>query len=214
MPTTKKPLSPRQSILAKLLDTDLVQQVAHARKQAFNQGNDKPKKELQEECGLYAYSIAFSFLQSKYKKNERIKARVGDYINSQNCVFLTFTFRDDVLEKTTEETRRRYIARVLKKQCPQYVANIDFGNGGELREYTDNEGVIRETTAREHYHALAVLPEGVKRFDMSLWPYGFSLVKRVPAKDYLKVRNYVTKLTAHALKDYRQKPRRLIYSRD
>lgn len=210
----KKPLSKRQEILAEGLKTDLVKKVAHARKEAFNQRTPQPVWDCIYEVGQVNYAVALSFLQSRWKKNQRVNERIKKCITSQNCVFLTLTFRDDVLAVTTEQTRRRYVARALKEQCPHYVANIDFGNAGEIREYIDSKGEIRQSTAREHYHALVVLPDGKRKFDMTKWVYGWSFAERIPVKDYNKVKKYVTKLTAHALKDYGEKPRMMIYSRD
>lgn len=214
MQENQKPLSPRQVRLASLLDTDTIQRVSHARKLAFNQGDDTPVLDLIQEIGVFDYSVSLGFLQSKWKKQSRINQRIKKCITSQNCVFLTLTFRDDVLANTTEQTRRKYVARALKEQCPHYVANIDFGNAGEIREYVDRKGEIRQTTAREHYHALVVLPDGKRKFDMTKWVYGWSFAERIPVKDYNKVKKYVSKMTAHAIKDHGQKPRMMIYSRD
>lgn len=201
--------------MAKIAETDLPLQVAHARRQAFNQGTDKPIKDLQDECGLYAYNLALCYDQSKWKKQQRVWNRIKDCVTSSRCVFLTFTFRDDVLAQTDEQTRRRFVRRCIKSQCPHnYVANIDFGNAGAEREYIDRDGNKRTSTAREHYHAIAVLPDGVKRFDMSQWKHGFMFVERVPIHDKKIVANYVAKLSLHALKEHGQKPRMLIYSRE
>lgn len=209
-----KPLTKRQRLMRKALKADHPQRVAQARRESFNQGTPQPVWDCIYEIGQVNYNLSLAFLRSKWKKDARVKKRIYGCLTSQNCVFLTLTFRDDVLAQTDEQTRRRFVRRCLKEQCPSYVANIDFGNGGDKREYIDNEGEVKESTAREHYHALVVLPEGVKRFDMSKWSYGFTYAEKVIAKDFKKVSKYVTKLTAHALKDHGRKPPMMIYSRD
>jgi len=122
-------------------------------------------------------------------------------VNTNHAYFLTLTFNDSVFNRNlSPETRRRYIARFLKSECKEYVANIDFGS----------------TNNREHYHAV-VIPKTIidfakyrKIFDNSNINY-----KRIIKgdKDIKKLSLYIAKLTNHALKEngfYK----RLIYSRN
>ena len=55
-------------------------------------------------------------------------------------VFGTLTFRNDVLDKTSKETRRRYVARFLNKTTIHYKANIDFGKKKNIYPYAITEG--------------------------------------------------------------------------
>lgn len=130
-------------------------------------------------------------LISKYDKYLRARKHIEYILNGFNAVFITLTFNDNVLNKTSASTRRKYVARFLKEQCPVYVANIDFS---PLKN-------------REHYHGVCS-----NRIDMNKWPYGHVWVEQVRTHDGDKKRiaRYITKLTSHAFK---VNSSRLIYSR-
>lgn len=139
-----------------------------------------------------------------YKGNERRKQKIKDRItrmfDTGNALFLTLTFSDKMFARNTStETRRRYIARFLKSQCVEYLANIDFGS----------------TNQREHYHAV-VVPKGMIDFNKyrTLFDSNINAKRLIKNSTTIKyVGMYINKLTNHALKDngfYK----RLIYSRD
>ena len=138
---------------------------------------------------------------ASYHRVKRLSDRVYDMINNSNAIFLTLTFRDDVLANTSEETRKKYIQRFLKESCISYVANIDYGAKNN----------------REHYHAV-VIPKG-DRIDSALYLYGSIDMKRVRNKKSddneatsKRLAKYVAKLTNHAIKHTTRK-NRIIYSR-
>lgn len=138
------------------------------------------------------FDCAFLLVRSKRSKARKVKEKISNIVLSHNAVFLTLTFRDEVIEKTSPTTRRRYVARYLKEQCDgQYVANIDFS----------------PDVGREHYHAVVDT-----RINLKAWKYGFSYVEQIRAhdRDLSRISKYITKLTAHALK---VDATRLIYSR-
>ena len=131
-------------------------------------------------------------LESQYRKYVRARKHIQDLVLSGNAIFITLTFTNDVLEKTSADTRRRYVARYLKSQSDFYVANIDYSPGKQ----------------REHYHAVVG-----KRCDMDAWRFGFVWCEKVRAFDWCsnKVARYIAKLTSHAFK---VDCSRLIYSRN
>ena len=104
-----------------------------------------------------------------------------------NCIFITLTFKDNVLNNTTRETRRRYITRFLKAHSSEYVANIDFG----------------EKNHREHYHAVIMCD----KLNNKLWTYGAIDFERIKVNNDAPKRlaKYVCKLTNHAIKNTTQK---------
>lgn len=112
------------------------------------------------------------------------------------CSFLTLTFTDDVLASTSEDTRRRYVARFLKSISQNYVGNIDYGKLNE----------------REHYHAIV---EG-DQLDLSSWTYGFTKCIKVGYSDIItdtaRLSKYINKLSNHATKKT-TKGKKIIYSR-
>lgn len=134
---------------------------------------------------------------NRYKRVQRLKMKVADLVFNGDAIFLTLTFTDQVLNSTSVETRRRYVSRFLKSQCQTYVANIDFG----------------AKNGREHYHAI-VCPIG-SSIDLKAWPYGCINAKRIHASDtdLTRTTKYITKLTAHAIKESTGHAYRIIYSR-
>lgn len=108
------------------------------------------------------------------------------YITKKNdklLIFGTLTFTDDVLKKTSKETRRRYVSRFLNNKSIHYVANIDFGKKDD----------------REHYHFIALCNS---KIESGSWSYGFDKYKKI--KNSLSLRNrknYLLKLTNHTYKN-------------
>lgn len=121
---------------------------------------------------------------SAYKRAKRLRNRISWMLSLGPCIFLTLTFKESVLESTSEETRKKYVKRFLKSQSDQYVANIDFGAEKE----------------REHYHAVILCP----KVDFTLWhQYGGIKGEKIRASDKSPVRlgKYISKLTNHAIKE-------------
>lgn len=138
---------------------------------------------------------AFRVNKASYNRNIRLKSKISRMITSGSCIFLTLTFTDKVLETTSKDTRRRYIARALKTMSDHYIANIDYGKKKE----------------REHYHAI-VLADKVSQ---EQWLYGNLDYERVRVHEEdspVKIAKYINKLTNHAIKETTQQ-NRLIYSR-
>lgn len=129
-----------------------------------------------------------------YARVKRLKDRIADMLCEGRCYFLTLTFTDEVLAKTSPQTRRKYVTLFLKSISDTYCANIDFGS----------------QNGREHYHAVVK----ADTVDMSQWDiYGFSNAKKIASEDdYTPIAKYVSKLTNHAVKAT-TKGSRAIYSR-
>lgn len=133
-------------------------------------------------------------LKADYQRRKRLKERISKMLSLGQCLFLTFTFTDDVLDNTQPHIRRKYVQRFLKDNCIQYIANIDYG----------------DTTEREHYHAVVLCDY----LDYDKWPYGFSYVEKITRyASNEKLACYISKLTNHAIKES-VKRCSLIYSRE
>lgn len=133
---------------------------------------------------------------ANYKQTARLRKKIKHMLeSSQNCVFLTLTFTDDVLATTTPQTRRKYVSRFLNDHATEYIANIDFGG----------------KNGREHYHAVCN-----SRVNPKDWEYGnldVKIVRYNPDKpDATRLAKYVCKLTNHAIKETTKRCA-LIYSR-
>lgn len=76
--------------------------------------------------------------ESKKRKTSKVREKIEELVYSGNAIFITLTFTDETLKNTSFETRRRYVARYLKANSKNYVANVDFGSKNK----------------REHYHAV------------------------------------------------------------
>ena len=151
------------------------------------------ERDLKEQ-NAFLYHEAEKINTASLKRNQRLKKRIASYINSGNCLFLTLTFDDSVLNNTSEDTRRQYVRKWLKSYSNCYVANIDFGSKNH----------------REHYHAVMVYP---LRIESTEWPHGFANIKKVKIGSETPVAKYINKLTNHAIKNT-SKRNALIYSQD
>lgn len=132
-----------------------------------------------------------------------VKKRIDKAVLLQGleyCYFLTLTFNDDFLSRTSAAYRRDQIARFLKSYFDNYVANVDYGNEKE----------------REHYHALVFLDhslicelcktdKGKVYFNYPSidYSFGFFDCKPVlkPCDDKSKLSKYMIKLKYHSSKD-------------
>lgn len=133
-------------------------------------------------------------IHSQNSKYNRLLKRVKKFFELGDCLFLTLTFRDDVLESTSHDTRRKYVRRFLKKYSNAFVANIDFGR----------------KKGREHYHALIVYPDPGM---LTGWTYGFSNAKKCfdGVESEKKLTHYILKIANHFVKESVGSDR-LIYS--
>lgn len=128
-----------------------------------------------------------------YSRVRRLKKKIAKMLENGNCIFLTFTFTDEVLANTTADTRRQKVRRFLSQYNFEYVANIDFG----------------AKNGREHYHALIQ----TDKVDYNSYDYGALNGEKVRStNDFVKLAKYISKLTNHAIKDT-SKGSRIIYNR-
>lgn len=160
------------------------------------------------------YAEASKINRSFFKQRSRLAQRLQYILTQEHASFLTLTFRDDVLQNTSEDTRRQYVRRFLASYGALYVANVDYGG----------------RNGREHYHA--VISARVKP---SEWSYGLLNCKsidyrlnKVPKRyealspseqrekvfrdNKLRLSKYVAKLANHAIKET-TKRKALIYSK-
>lgn len=197
------------SIIALGIDEEF----ALASRIAHEQNDNTELHAIRDFYGSRISSMAERLNSAKYKRRKRAKEHIENYLSLGICQFLTLTFTDKVFETTTAKTRRRYVARYLKRFCVCYVANIDYGNDGAKKSYIDDYGEYRFSTAREHYHALVFAPH----IDYKQWhKYGAIKAEKVrkSQKDLTKVSRYVAKLTNHAFKIDPTAGHRLLMSRD
>lgn len=133
------------------------------------------------------------FIKSIRGKRKRIKQKLLLWQKEKNLYFVTLTFNDNYLSKTTEETRRRDIKDTLNATSEVYIANQDFG----------------KDRGREHYHALCgnLRPNDLKRIRKDM---GFVDCKKITSNLGGAV-DYAMKLSNHSLKDTTNK--KIIYSR-
>lgn len=139
------------------------------------------------------YCEAKKINQASYKRSNRLSHRIAKIIQKPS-IFMTLTFTDDVLAKTSADTRRRYVSRFLNTFGVPYVANLDFG----------------AKNGREHYHGVLQM-ETINPLE---WKFGALNVKKIrSSEDNIALAKYVSKLTNHAVKET-TKRQAIIYSRD
>lgn len=205
--------SPNYKLKADVLKTDLPKKVNKLRKKQYemwkyiDESFDQIRKDIDDEyCSLVLsygyeeYKEAIRINNANWQRFKRICQRVSLYLHFP-CVFLTLTFKDEVLNGTTEKTRRKYVSRFLRELSNHYVANIDYGKDDRY-------------THREHYHALVL--GKIRKKDLSYWSenIGFTHIRTVKRRNSENaVAMYISKLTNHAIKDSTRR-HVYIYSRD
>lgn len=141
----------------------------------------------------------FHIRRSRKTMGYRLMNRIAKMMKISKCVFVTLTFNDETLAKTSVITRRKYVSRFLKLCGAQYAANIDFGR----------------LNNREHYHAVVAV-ERIPQKALDLWrdKCGVVNVEKIRhSKDNKAVALYMTKLFNHAIKLNTGMNNRILYSR-
>jgi len=198
-----------------ILKTDLCKKINSLDRKAFlnlkdgivlDYSIDSEIFDLLIDYGGKAVEEARKINKAYFYRSKRLKERIATMLEEGHCIFCTFNFSDEVLNSTSMETRRRYVARHLKSFNCKYVANIDFGSD---KEYIDRKGNKRQGTSREHYHALVC----IDKLPMS-WSYGHEWLEHVKVRDKTskKLALYISKLSNHAIKESTKRSV-LIYSR-
>lgn len=141
----------------------------------------------------------FHIRRSRKTSGYRLMNRIHKMMKISKCVFVTLTFTDEILAKTSVITRRRYVSRFLKACGAEYAANIDFGR----------------LNNREHYHAvIAVDKIPPKALDFWRNKCGAVNAEKIRhSKDNKAVALYMTKLFNHAIKLNTGMNNRILYSR-
>lgn len=78
--------------------------------------------------------------QNQARAKRRLYNKIKKALNCYRCQFLTLSFSDEILNRTSEATRERYIRNFLKRETAYYIANKDYGKKNK----------------REHYHAFII----------------------------------------------------------
>lgn len=179
-----------------LINDGLDKEINHASWLSFC-GDDAPKNSLIEAFGLEVWLIGRSINRSLLERRLRAKKRIAKELLIGHVQFLTLTFTDECLRKTSKETRRKYVRRFLKKYCSCYIANIDYGG----------------KNGREHYHAVVVS----EHVEFKEWhKYGAIKTEKVrdTQDDSERLARYITKLARHSYKSNEGMMDRMLYSRN
>lgn len=151
-------------------------------------------QQFKVDVGCDIYRVCENLNRAFYRRRKKCKQRIEYMVTTGNCIFLTFTFTDDVLQRTTSDTRRQAVRRYCSQYNCLYVGNIDFG---VKDEYIDKLGVSRKGTHREHYHVVIQAEE----VDYKAWKFGsLNGLKVRKVEDSQAIATYITKLTNHAVK--------------
>ena len=171
------------------------------------------EQQLISEISPFGFQQCQQIENNGYNRVGRLRKRLANMLESdEETYFITFTFDDEYLDKLDDKTKRTYVARVLKENASEYVANTDYGG---TYEYIDNSGQVRTATGRIHFHALSNSP-----IDKDKWSYGYSScikVRKSTQQEKLSslgsLPPYLDKLTKHAIKKS-TKNLKPIYSRN
>lgn len=129
----------------------------------------------------------FKAFSARKQQKKRIRARINHMRDAcSTLVFGTLTFTDEVIEKCSEKTLKRYTKAYLVRFFNHYVANFDFS--------PEND--------RIHVHFVAGVDTKRPNYKLynEAWQYGATKYRKVgdAVKDSRKVGTYISKLTNHA----------------
>lgn len=144
---------------------------------------------------LREYAECRKINKARNNKVYRLRNKIESIICNGDCLFLTLTFTDKVLETTTPQQRRRYVREFLSSYHCSYVGNVDYG----------------KTNHREHYHVVI----GTNNVNHKDWRYGAINFERVRVSEKTScgcLSKYIAKLSNHAIKETTKRSA-LLYSR-
>lgn len=183
-----------------LVDCGIVKQFERARAKSYFEGDRSDLTELEDDLGLDNVNTCRKIENARFQRVRRCKLRIQGVVFDGDAIFLTLTFKDEILASTSQETRRKYVTRLLKRYCAKYVANIDFG----------------KENGREHYHAIVQCDKENAEMVKKAWgkKCGFADFRKIGSEDddLTKTTKYINKLNAHCFKDSVHM-HRVIYSR-
>ena len=119
---------------------------------------------------------------NSFAKKQSYTKKIIEWLLHQDCLFLSIEFKPELLKKTSEKTRRRYVKLALDNLGGGYIANIDFG----------------KKTNHEHYHCI------IQNTNIDYKPlrdkFGRVNGERIIYNDVVALNRYIYKLTSHCLK--------------
>lgn len=158
--------------------------------------NSNFRDSLADKFGFCAILESYRLNDSYKHRISRLRGKISKLLSSDsNFYFLTFTFKDSILDSTDFDTRRQYVRRWLSKNCIDYIGNLDYG----------------EKNHREHYHALI----SCDRVDTKTWLKNGALnFEKVYIDSTIddKLAKYINKFMYHAIKET-TKRQHIIYKR-
>lgn len=177
--------------------------------------------ELEQQFSDEEFTECKRIYGNAHKRTQRIRRRVREWFDIGNVYFITLTFSDSALERTSDKYRRNEVTRFLQSLDCVYCANLDFG----------------DLHNREHYHAIIctkdlikgpvikyekVTKKGVKSYytidalELKPWQerFGYTFCQEcmLDESDQMRLTRYLAKLTNHSIKESAASPR-LIYCR-
>lgn len=122
-------------------------------------------------------------IKRKYRLKKAIKEIINNHINES--YFLTLTFNEELLSKTTKEKRLLIIKNYLNNQTDKYILNCDYGNKNK----------------REHYHAIVIAKDKFINFTLYNSKYGHIVSRPLNLNRLQTKKSQIEILLNHALKE-------------
>lgn len=160
--------------------------------------------ERSDEDFCRSYYVCRAIYNNHRSRSARLKKKIEKWNNIGHLYFVTLTFSDAALVRTSYESRRKAVQRFFCDLDVLYCANIDFGG----------------RNGREHYHAVLctseVFPGSLVKCQnimflrsplFEFWErnYGYYNLQPVSLNpetcDSCRIAKYISKLTNHALKN-------------
>jgi len=120
---------------------------------------------------------------SIYDSRMRLDKRIKAIIQSGNGIFYTLTINDDYNNEEDHDRIEKKAKKWAKEHFNVYLGNRDYG----------------EKNNRIHWHIVAIGKEELPTQES--WKYGNLNWVRIYNEKHKKIRNYMIKMSRHAMKD-------------
>lgn len=130
-----------------------------------------------EEALEKAYS---NYKSLEYQKRMRLDKRIESYVRSNEGYFFTLTFKDEFIEKYSEDQLQKFAINWARKHLSSYVGNRDYG----------------DLKGRFHIHIVGI----PKKEFVNTWWCGALNFEKIYNEKHKAIRNYILKIVNHAVK--------------
>lgn len=129
------------------------------------------------------------------RKKQRYIKKICEILKQENAIFLTMSFNDTTLNRTTKETRKRYIKNFLRNETALYIANIDYGTLNNREHY---HAIVKANTLN---NCLPIYYNIINKVNLKAYKYGEINAKFIKINKDADLKETAKRLYNHSIKE-------------